>query len=165
MVRSTLKENVSRVLSIAAVHDILLSHSGNMSTLSIGPLLESLKNNLLALTPPDKSITLDVIWDEIELDSDAATSAALVITELVTNAFEHGFVGRTEGRVEVIVGKGELYHTVAVIDNGVGFDPAQVKADSLGLRIVESTVKDKLKGKLHITTSPNGSKISFDIKR
>lgn len=165
VVRSTLKENVSRVLSIAAIHDILLSSSGNMSTLGIGPLLDSLRNNLLALIPPDKNISLNMTWDEIELDSDAATSAALVITELVVNAIEHGFCGRTEGRVEVIVGKGELYHTVAVIDNGVGFDPAQVGSGSLGLRIVESTVRDKLRGKLHIATTSGGTKISFDIKR
>ena len=165
VVKTALRENVSRVLSIAAVHDILLNSSGNMSTLSMRTLLDSLRHNLLALVPPERDITLSVTCDDIELDTDAATSAALCITELVTNAFEHGFCGRTEGRVEVIVGKGELYHTVAVIDNGVGFDPAQVGSSSLGLRIVESTVRDKLKGKMHIATTPGGTKISFDIKR
>ena len=164
-VKTALKENVSRVLSIAAIHDILLTKSDNLSTVKSGALLESLRNNLSALIPPDKNITLKLTDDDIELDSDAATSVALVITELVVNAFEHAFPDRQSGRVEVMVGKGELYHTVAVTDDGIGFDPASVSHKSLGLRIVDYTVRDKLKGKLHIVTSPHGTKISFDIKR
>ncbi len=165
IVRSALKENVSRVLSIAAIHDILLSNSGAFNTVKSDTLLESLRHNLLALTPPDKEISLKMTGETIDMDSDVATAVALVITELVTNAFRHAFEGRSTGFVEVLVGKGELYHTVAVVDNGIGFDPTLVTSDSLGLRIVDSTVRDKLKGKLHIATDHLGTKISFDFRR
>ena len=39
-----------------------------------------------------------------------------------------------------------------------------MQEDSLGLSIVRATVQDKLKGKLHIVSSPEGTKVSFDFK-
>ena len=43
-------------------------------------------------------------------------------------------------------------------------DPAKMQEESLGLSIVRATVQDKLKGKLHIVSSPEGTKVSFDFK-
>ena len=99
----------------------------------------------------------------MNLDSETATSVALVITELVTNAFQHAFVGRDSGWVEISVCRGELYHTIAVSDDGIGFDPGMSSMGSLGLRIVDSTVRDKLKGKVHIASGSWGTRISFDF--
>jgi len=162
-VRTTLKENVNRVLSIAAIHDILLNTSEDLRTVRSGVLLEKLRYDLQALVPPEKSIELVIADDGVDMDSDVATSVALVITELVTNAFRHAFVSRGTGRVEVSVCRGELYHTVAVMDNGVGFEPDGRAPGSLGLRIVDSTVRDKLRGRLHIVSGSRGTKISFDF--
>ena len=162
-VRTTLKENVNRVLSIAAIHDILLNTSEDLRTVRSGVLLEKLRYDLQALVPPEKSIELVIADDGVDMDSDVATSVALVITELVTNAFRHAFVSRGTGRVEVSVCRGELYHTVAVMDNGVGFEPDGTAPGSLGLRIVDSTVRDKLRGRLHIVSGSRGTKISFDF--
>ena len=96
---------------------------------------------------------------------DAATCVSLVITELVTNAFKHAFAGRASGRVNVSVCAGNLFHTVTVSDDGIGFDPAARTSNSLGMRIVKATVEDKLQGTLHINSGEWGTRVSFAFKR
>ena len=68
------------------------------------------------------------------------------------------------GKVTITVCQGALIHTIIVSDDGCGFDPAKMQEDSLGLSIVRATVQDKLKGKLHIVSSAEGTKVSFDFK-
>lgn len=158
-----LKENVSRVLSISGIHEILLNNKDTMQTVRSDTLLEKLRSNLQMLSPQDKSILLTVTGDSLVLSSDTATSVALVVTELVINAFQHAFEGRETGLVEVSVCKGELFHTIAVSDNGTGFPVEHQTHHSMGLRIVDATVRDKLKGKVHIASTAQGTKISFDF--
>lgn len=162
--RTILKENVSRVLSIAAIHDILLHKSGATQSVKSDALLDRLRCGLQALIPQDRRITLENTGDSLELSSDAATSVALVVTELVSNALRHGFAGRESGHVTVSVCGGELYNTVMVRDDGVGFDPAQRMERSLGLSIVEAIVRDKLGGNLRICSDSRGTRASFDFQ-
>ena len=53
--------------------------------------------------------------------------------------------------------------TLTVSDNGCGFDPSAPRR-SLGLRIVESTVRDRLRGKLTIHSDCGGTRAAFDFK-
>ena len=162
--KGIIRENVNRVLSIAAIHDILMNTSGDMQHLSSKTLFAQLGHNLQALIPPEKEILLTMTADEIPLTPDTATSVSLVITELVSNAFFHAFANRARGRVEVSFCKGALFHTVTVSDDGTGFDLAGERKNSLGLQIVQATVQDKLRGKLHINSGSQGTKVSFDLK-
>lgn len=163
-VRAMLKENVSRVLSISAIHDILLMNSGDMRHASMPVLLEQLRRNLIELCPPGKNIRFTVEAEEGELPSETASSVAMVINELVTNAFLHAFEGLDSGEVSVCYRHGILFHTVTVSDTGTGF-PEGADADyGLGLNIVKSTVHDKLHGRMHIRSDHSGTTVSFDFK-
>ncbi|MBQ2094899.1 MAG: sensor histidine kinase [Firmicutes bacterium] len=163
-VRDILKENVGRVQSIASIHDILTHEAGDMRAVHTDVLLERLRSNLTALTPAGKSIAIGIEGDDLELPPETASSVALVVTELVTNALRHGYPEKKSGKVTITVCQGALIHTIIVSDDGCGFDPAKMQEDSLGLSIVRATVQDKLKGKLHIVSSPEGTKVSFDFK-
>jgi two-component sensor histidine kinase len=156
------RENVSRVLSISTIHDILCT-SDEMDEIGGMALLERLQRHLRALIPPDKEIELLVDGDKIVLQSDVATSVSLVITELVTNALLHAFTDRERGRVLISMRQGNLFHTVNVCDDGCGFDVQKVQS-GLGLMIVRTTVQDKLKGRLHICSDVQGTRVSFDFK-
>ena len=162
-VRCTLQESVARVLSIAAVHDVLLRDADNMKTVDSDVLLEHLCGHLQALILPEQAVTLRWGGDQLQLSSDTATSVAMVVTELVTNAIRHGFPGQRSGEIEVSVCRGELTHTIAVRDNGVGFAPSST-GTHLGMSIVEATVRDKLKGTLHVQTDALGTQVSFGFK-
>lgn len=158
------RENVSRVLSIASIHDMLVYSLGDMNEISSKALMEKLRHNLIVLIPPEKQIFLEMSADEFPLEADTATSVALVITELVTNAFFHAFTNRGDGHVSVALNCGKLFHTVTVQDNGIGFDVEKRRKDSLGLNIVHAMVRDKLKGRVYISSGENGTKVSFDFK-
>ncbi|MCQ2561093.1 MAG: sensor histidine kinase [Clostridia bacterium] len=163
-VKAILKENVGRVQSIASIHDILTHSEGDMHRVSSDVLMERLTANLHSLVPAERSIDISFSGDSIMLGADTASSVALVVTELVTNALRHGYKDGEEGKVEISVCKGAQISTIIVSDDGCGFDASQQRGDSLGLSIIRATVQDKLKGKLHISSSEEGTKISFDFR-
>ncbi len=164
-VRTILSQNVNRVLSIAAIHDILNHADGNGGAVSSRVLLERLLQNLRDLPPEGQDLRLRTEGAEIFMSMDVATSVALAITELVTNAFKHAFTGRSSGTVLISVCAGNLLHTITVADDGTGFDPALCGRDSLGLSLVRAVVEDKLKGKLYIDSDGNGTRASFEFKK
>ena len=157
------QENVNRVLSIAAIHDILTLTEESGSGISSAVLLEKLRRNLQGLVPEGKVISLQVEGDDLQLSPDCATSVSLVVSELITNALEHAFPGRDRGRVVVRVCRGRLCSTVSVEDDGVGFRPEDVRRGSLGMGIVRATVEGKLHGQLRVDTGPRGTAAFFDI--
>ena len=157
------QENVNRVLSIAAIHDILTLTEESGSGISSAVLLEKLRRNLQGLVPEGKVISLQVEGDDLQLSPDCATSVSLVVSELITNALEHAFPGRDRGRVVVRVFRGRLCSTVSVEDDGVGFRPEDVRRGSLGMGIVRATVEGKLHGQLRVDTGPRGTAAFFDI--
>ncbi len=163
-IRDILKENVGRVQSIASIHDILTHGEGDMRSVHTDVLLGRLRGHLTALMPAGRSIAIETAGDDLELDAETATSVALVITELVSNALRHGYPEKNTGCITISVCQGTLIHTIIVSDDGCGFDPAKAREGSMGLSIVRATVQDKLKGKLHIASSPEGTKVSFDFK-
>jgi two-component sensor histidine kinase len=71
------------------------------------------------------------------LPPDAAVPMALVLSEAIANALEHGFADREHGRVDVVLDQQGDRLDLQVRDDGrglpPGFDPA--KSESLGLRI------------------------------
>lgn len=159
-----LQENVARVLSIAAIHDILTQKGSNFDQIDSVELLEKLRQSLQFFIPNGKYILISVSGDSKMLDADVASSISLVVNELITNALKHAFVGRDEGTVQVSFRSGSLFDTVTVADNGSGFDLSKAREGSLGMRLVDSIVRDKLHGKLKIYSDSTGSKIYFDFK-
>ncbi|MCL2594631.1 MAG: PAS domain-containing sensor histidine kinase [Promicromonosporaceae bacterium] len=92
-----------------------------------------------------------------------ATPLALVLTELVTNAVEHGFNGTREtGTVTVDVERSGSRLRVRVTDDGVGLgtdDMARLSRDSasgLGNQIVRTLVTNELGGTIDWRTGDEG---------
>jgi len=95
-----------------------------------------------------------------------ATALAMIISELVQNAVEHGLADR-DGKVEVAVTRqtldsGEEQLTVVITDDGVGL-PAGFRPSlaGLGTRIVTSLATD-LKGRIRWENNePSGTRVEF----
>ena len=162
--RKILEENVNRVLSIATIHDILTKSGLDKLTISSSELLEKLRRNLQSFVPVGKNIVIRVEGDELNLSADCATSVSMVVSELITNALEHAFPDREGGTVRILVQAGQLTHSISVMDDGVGFDPAKVREGSLGMGIVRATVEDKLHGALQVSTGSGGTQVMFEFK-
>lgn len=159
-----LRENVSRVLSISAIHDILTRDESSFRVIDCLVLLEQLRLNLQSFVPQDKHIAIQVSGDRVNLNADLAGSVSLVVNELITNALEHAFEGRERGNIQVSFCAGTLFHTVTVSDDGTGFDSSDTRKGSLGLNLVEATVCDRLHGHMSIHSDCHGSRVSFDFK-
>lgn len=157
-----LNESINRILSISATHQ-LLAHSGK-DEVELKEVLHKVRNNLAQtyLTSAQK-INLKLEGDDITVDSDIATSVALAVNELVQNSIRYAFPGERAGNVCIRIERGKIYSTITVKDDGAGFNIATIKAGSLGLKIVESMVEDKLHGKLKIRSGTHGTKASFDF--
>ena len=82
----------------------------------------------------------------------------------VQNSMQYAFIDKSFGNIDLIIEKSKIYSTIAVVDNGIGFDINNVRKNSLGLSIVNSLVKDKLNGNINIVSNLKGTKVLFDFK-
>ncbi|NCB41351.1 MAG: hypothetical protein EOM59_01825 [Clostridia bacterium] len=161
--RRAFKENIGRVLSIAAIHDILTNNQMD-AVIDVKLLIEKIRRNLQSITESGQSITIDVEGDDLFVDADKGTAIALAVNELMINALEHGFEGRAKGTIRVAIREGNQYSTIEVSDDGTGFDLSKKRAQSLGLDLVSLTVREKLKGTFRLDSSKEGTKALFDFK-
>jgi len=163
--KKVLQESMSRILSIAVTHEIL-SQVG-IDSVNIGEVIVNIRNNTMryyADSNVDAKIDVTLDGDDFKVDANTATSIALVVNELLQNSLEHAFADESSGSVKIIIGKGELYSTIKVIDDGCGFDSGDKSKSHLGLSIVKALVKDKLGGSFSISSSPAGTCAEFDFK-
>lgn len=161
--RKVLAESLNRILSIATTHE-LLARSG-VDQVQIGEVVQNVKNSTIRyFASPSFHVKVTVEGGEFEVDSDVATSVALIINELLQNSLEYAYQDGEEGLVRIIITQGELYSRIQVIDDGCGFDLNNVRKNRLGLSIVQTLVKDKLRGNLEIASGPEGTAATFDFK-
>jgi two-component system, sensor histidine kinase PdtaS len=96
------------------------------------------------------------------LPSEYATPLALALTELVTNAVEHGLAGR-EGSVEIIAERTDESLTVQVRDSGIGLPEGQI-GRGLGTQIVRTLIQGELGGTIDWhTLVGSGTEVTIDI--
>lgn len=144
--RNSLLDSVSRVKSIAAVHQML--SADRIEAVEVRRLAERIGEIIgRDLVRGGRSVEVAVRGREVWLPSKQATALALVLSELLHNALEHAFPdGR--GRVEVELGQGGSQVWVRVRDDGVGLPPgfSVEQHGHLGLRIVRDLVARDLHG-------------------
>lgn len=161
--KKILDETINRILSIAITHEVL-STSG-IDQISIKPILEILygnyfKNNI----DKSKKIEFNISGDEFYISSDKATAVALVVNEIIQNAIDHAFTGKEEGFINIEIEKDNEFSRIRVSDNGIGMNLAK-REDNMGFLIIDSLVKDKLKGKIEIKSKINkGTTVEFNFK-
>jgi GAF domain-containing protein len=141
--REVLYESVNRILSIAAVHEVLSQRGFRLVDVKdvLTRVGRAVAHNMQR---PDLEVQVIVEGDEVALPSQAATSVALVVNELIQNALEHAFTGRERGQVTVSLRCEGEELTINVQDNGVGLSDRSVR--QLGLEIVETLVVEDLQG-------------------
>lgn len=162
--KNAFKENVSRILSFAAIHEILTSE-GLGDRLPIMELMEKLRHNTTVYSNSEEQLVeIRIKGEDFLIPFDDAASIALVVNELLANAVEHAFVGRDRGNIVIDLKRGSRYSTITISDDGTGFDFESSKDKNLGLSIVNLTVNDKLGGRLRIFSDEGGSRVQFDFR-
>lgn len=162
-IKRVFEENKSRVLSIAAIHDILTT-SDSFDEVSLKPLFEKLRRNLQSMVGQGQELIVMVCGDNMTVFADKAVSIAMVVNELLTNAIQHAFEGRSSGKITITILRGLQNSTITVEDDGSGFTADADREESLGLQIITLTVRDKLGGKLQVQSGEQGTKAMFDFR-
>lgn len=157
-----LREAVSRVQAIAAVHDLLSNESrlgGTTVDVIANHVADEAKNTLI---PPGLNVSFDIGESDVAVPSRQATVLALLINELVSNAVSHGFRNRDHGTITI---RSHLDNDLAVVEvsndgAGVpaGFDP--VESEGLGMRIIQRLVTSDLRGTFSIRTAEQGTVVA-----
>ena len=154
-----LREAVSRVQAIAAVHD-LLSDESRLGGTTVDVIARHVADEAHhTLIPPGLRVDFDIAPSDVQVPSRQATVLALLINELVSNAVSHGFEGRAHGRISVDTERENGSVRVRVANDGVGvpegFDPAE--SQGLGMRIVQRLVTSDLRGRFDIRSGETGT--------
>jgi two-component sensor histidine kinase len=141
--QDVLHESVNRILSIAAVHEVLSQRGFRLVDVKqvLTRVGRAVAHNMRR---PGIEVGVSVLGDEVALPSQEATSLALAVNELIQNALEHAFVDQTQGSIVVSLDRSGGQLAVEVRDDGVGLSDAASR--HLGLEIVETLVREDLKG-------------------
>lgn len=159
--REALTQAMRRVGAIAVVHDTLsegLTQNVDFDEVFDRALLlvaeVAAAHNTTA--HPKKTGTFGV------LPSEYATPLALALTELVTNAVEHGLAGQ-EGVVTVNASRSDQMLTVEVRDTGSGLPEGKV-GEGLGTQIVRTLIQGELGGTIDWhTIVGSGTEVTIEI--
>lgn len=159
--RQAFQENIARVLSIASINELLIYSTDEVS---LKEFLEKLRKNIFLLHGNEIPIRLTLEGDEVYVRQNQATDIALVVNELISNAYKHAFFDASSGEISIILKKGEVYSSVTVRDNGSGYNRNHQEQDSFGMTLVKMIVKGKLGGKLYLMSDYAGTTATFDFK-
>jgi two-component sensor histidine kinase/putative methionine-R-sulfoxide reductase with GAF domain len=138
--RKSLQDSVNRILAIAAVHEELTEHRED--DVDLGELVDRLRAMLVQGLVEGKVVTAEL--ESVSLAGQRATALALVFTELLQNALEHG-----GDHVAIALGRRDGDVVLTIADDGDGIDG---EVDGTGLSIVRALVRDELRGELTLAS-------------
>jgi two-component sensor histidine kinase len=133
-----LSDSVNRILAIAAVHEVLTEHREDV--VELAELVDRLRAMLVQGLVAEKVVLADLA--PVELAGQRATALALVFSELLSNALEHG---GEHVSLSLALHDGDVVLVVA--DDGRGLAGS---GDGTGMSIVRALVRDELRGSLEL---------------
>lgn len=161
-----LTESINRIQSIATLHEKLYE-TGDYNNISLPEYISGLLQHLIQTMSTAKiDVTLNTDISDLTLSVNRAVPLALILNELVTNSFKHGFIDQDEGTLWVTLENVSDRLKLTVADDGVGlpedFDINQLQ--SLGLRLI-STLCSQLEGEYEFQDRNPGTKfvLSFPL--
>jgi two-component sensor histidine kinase len=138
--RKALEDSVHRILAIAAVHEVLTEQREEV--VELRELLERLRAMLVQGLAVGKEVRADL--EPVSIAGNRATALALVFSELLQNALEHG---GDSVQIDLAQRNGEVVLSIADNGNGIPSD-----AGGTGLSIVQALVRDELQGRLDLSS-------------
>jgi PAS domain S-box-containing protein len=163
-INSVLTDIMLKIQTMAQIHTRLYE-SKLMGKINI---TDQFRDQVLALTNifshKGHEISCEINSDEIFLPVDLALPCALVVNEILSNAYKHAFTGKKQGKIIISARMANDLIKITVRDDGVGlpdnFDISLSK--SLGLKLIRTLVQHQLKGKLMVE-SQNGAEIGIEF--
>ena len=160
--KAVLEESLNRILSISLVHETLSHQDEEYIDISeiAKKLLDLLSHSLVS---QDCHVQTTFHGTPMALPSDGATSLALVLNELITNAITHDFEGRSQGTLAMTISQPDDRNgQIIVADDGIGMEQKGKdyhKRKHLGLEIVKTLIEKDLKGTISFAKGSEGGTV------
>ena len=157
--REALYDAESRLASMMVLYDKLYQQERSESIV-LEDFVSALMRDVLGTTRVPVEVVVDM--PDVELPIRTATSLAIIVNELVTNALKYAFHDGRYNRLEITAtldGPSQPQEVALTIaDNGPGFD-ADHSTHGFGLGLVDSLVQ-QLKGTVTVENN-NGARITL----
>jgi two-component sensor histidine kinase/putative methionine-R-sulfoxide reductase with GAF domain len=137
--REALEHSVNRILAIAAVHEVLTERRDE--DVDLADLIDRLRAMLIQGVGGGKQVSSSL--EPVNLPGARATALALIFSELLQNALEHG-----GDHIEVELTTRDDDVLLSISDDGAGVGAGD--ASGTGLSIVRALVRDELRGTLDL---------------
>lgn len=162
-VKQSLTNLQLRIRTMALVHEMLY-RSGDFEKISFPGYLRSLAS-VIAGTYNRRNIGLTIDAEESVLDIETLIPLGLIVNELLSNAYKHGFPGERNGSIRILytIDPATRMHVLFLGDDGIGMPGGTLpdKAKSMGLQVVEILCA-QIEARLEFANSPGaGFTISF----
>ncbi|WP_374562956.1 sensor histidine kinase [Ideonella sp.] len=153
--RAALQDMALRVRSMALVHEQLYG-SSSLRGVSLPAYVGALADQLTMGSGRSTSeVRVTVEAPTLDVSMDVAIPLGLLLTELVSNSFKHGFPDGRRGCIKVLFESDPSGLRISVADDGVGLppglDPSSTR--SMGLQLATSLAR-QLGGELHFRSGP-----------
>lgn len=163
--KTALMEMKARIIAIAGIHRRLYT-STDVRFVELDSYLKNLGEELVAVIGgEDTNARLKIMSDaDIRLPTDRAISLAVIVTELVTNAFKYAYPQDQSGDIRVVLRKrGGNTVSVVVEDDGIGWTGAgEPKGSGLGTRIIAAMARG-LDGTFTYESGGRGTRASLEF--
>jgi two-component sensor histidine kinase len=159
-VKESLAQAMRRVSAIAVVHDVL--SEGIEQEISFDQIFKRILLLVPEIAGYHTTVKTEFTGSFGELTAERSTPLALVLTEVVANAIEHGLSDRS-GTVQVEAVRDKKVLVITVTDDGAGLPEGKV-GTGLGTQIIRTLVESELRGKI-LWTSPirGGTKVTIEL--
>ncbi|MEX0660985.1 MAG: histidine kinase dimerization/phosphoacceptor domain -containing protein [Balneolaceae bacterium] len=134
-----LRESHSRLESLALVHETM-HQSKSTQSLNMKLYAVKLSNRLhRAHKYKKQEIDVSILADDVYIDLDRAMPFAMILNELIVNAYTHAFEEMMKGLIQVSISKEDDFYIIKVKDNGKGLPKnlEQYEKQHLGLRLIK----------------------------
>jgi DNA-binding response OmpR family regulator len=150
----------SRLRSFMLVHEALRRQ--NYKGVPIREIAEKLAQRLRNAWGISSRVSLNLEGNAHNVSEKKGFALALVLNELLTNAFRHGFSEGREGQVTIRIGEEDDRVHVEVQDDGVGSTaPPRSDVVGSGRSIVTALVRDELGGSMDYHSDEHGTRATL----
>ena len=161
--KDILYESQMRIQSMAMIHEKLYQ-SAELSRIDYGEYIADLARTISStLQDEKKDIKVNIDADEVALNVNQAIPCALILNEIITNAYKHGFKYRKSGNINISLKKREERITISVENDGTPLpsDFSLQSASTLGMTLIQ-TLSQQLDARLSYKNEKTVS-ISFEF--
>jgi PAS domain S-box-containing protein len=154
--RQVLHNLAERINALSTVHRLLYS-VGDVSRFDVAAFLTDLTGDLATLLPPGQ-VEVELRLEPVAVSAAKAAPLALLVNEVLGNAFKHGYPDRRRGHLLVAATKPDGELRIVVEDNGVGMDGVAPPEHGFGKTLIDMLVR-QLKGRIAWEQANPGTRV------